>query len=180
MIERVTARNFFCEKEHHPLRIKNDLRTLVEDRRAAAPRSSPPIVARGRGQQGDKQPSHIRKMLNLLFGMCKSQHVMDVRAQHQRSALKKDTKSVKEIHSHLNLQPSCSPIASEGEQSMEIESFEERVAHFDSENPVQQWYRDMSFGGFPYGLDSHTGTSHSHPPPFDSPPPAQTQDNEEE
>jgi hypothetical protein len=26
MIERVTARTFFCENEHHPLRIKNDLR----------------------------------------------------------------------------------------------------------------------------------------------------------
>jgi hypothetical protein len=59
MIERVTARTFFCEKEHHPLRIKNDLRALVEDRRAAAPRSSPPRAARGRGQQGDKPPSPI-------------------------------------------------------------------------------------------------------------------------
>jgi hypothetical protein len=37
MIERVTTRTFFCEMEHHPLRIKNDLRALVEDRRAAAP-----------------------------------------------------------------------------------------------------------------------------------------------
>jgi hypothetical protein len=37
LIERVTARTFFCEKEHHPLWIKNDLRAPVEDRRAAAP-----------------------------------------------------------------------------------------------------------------------------------------------
>jgi hypothetical protein len=36
-IERVIAHTFFCEKEHHPLRIKNDLRAPVEDRRAAAP-----------------------------------------------------------------------------------------------------------------------------------------------
>jgi hypothetical protein len=51
MIERVTTRIFFCEKEHHPLRIKNDLRALVEDMRAVAPHSSPPRSARGRRQQ---------------------------------------------------------------------------------------------------------------------------------
>jgi hypothetical protein len=59
MIERVTARTFFCEKEHHPLRIKNDLRGPVEDSRAAAPHSSPLRAARGRGQPRDKPPSPI-------------------------------------------------------------------------------------------------------------------------
>jgi hypothetical protein len=49
MIERVTAHTFFCEKEHYPMRIKNDLRALVEDTKAAAPHSSPPRAARGRG-----------------------------------------------------------------------------------------------------------------------------------
>jgi hypothetical protein len=37
MIERMTASIFFCENEHHPLRIKNDLRAQVEVRRTAAP-----------------------------------------------------------------------------------------------------------------------------------------------
>jgi hypothetical protein len=59
MIERVTGQTFGYDKEHHPLRIKNDLRAPVEERRAATLRSSPPRVARGRGQQGDKPPSHI-------------------------------------------------------------------------------------------------------------------------
>jgi hypothetical protein len=36
MFERVTGRTFEHDKEHHPLRIKNDLRAHVEDRRAAA------------------------------------------------------------------------------------------------------------------------------------------------
>jgi hypothetical protein len=49
MIERVTARIFFCEKSTTPLRIKNDLRAPVEDSRAVAPHSSPPRAARGRG-----------------------------------------------------------------------------------------------------------------------------------
>jgi hypothetical protein len=44
---------------------------------------------------------------------------------------------MKEICAHLSLQPPSSPIASEGEQSPEIESFEEMIARFDDETPVQ-------------------------------------------
>jgi hypothetical protein len=69
--------------------------------------------------------------------MCKSQHTDDMQAQHERRARKKDTKSIKEIHAHLNLQPPHSPIASKGEESPEIEFFEERVAHFEVKNPMQ-------------------------------------------
>jgi hypothetical protein len=67
LIERVTTRTFFCEKEHHRLGIKNDLKALVEDRRAAAgqPVSSPPRAARRSGQHGDKPPSPIRKIFQL-------------------------------------------------------------------------------------------------------------------
>jgi hypothetical protein len=84
MIERVTARTLFYKNEHRPLWIKNDLRALVEDLRAVAPHSSPPRAARGRGQPRDKPPSPIQKIFSLLFGMCKSQHAADVRAQHER------------------------------------------------------------------------------------------------
>jgi hypothetical protein len=48
----------------------------------------------------------------------------------------KITKLVKGIRTHLNLQPPSSPIASEGEKSPDIESFEERVTCFDEEVPV--------------------------------------------
>jgi hypothetical protein len=80
MIERVRGQTFGYDKEHHPLWIKNGLRAPVEERRVAAPHSSPPRAARGRGQQGDKPLSSIQKFFSLLFGMCKSQHVADVRA----------------------------------------------------------------------------------------------------
>jgi hypothetical protein len=103
MIERVTTRTFFCEREHHPLQIKNDLRAPVEESRAAAPYSSPPRAAKGRGQPRDKSLSPIQKNFSLLFQMCKSQYVIDVRAQHERRERRKITKSVKEIHTHLNL-----------------------------------------------------------------------------
>jgi hypothetical protein len=137
MIERVTGWTFGYDKEHHPLQIKNDLRATVEERRAPAPHSSPPRAARGRGQPRDKPPSPIQKNFSLLFEMCKSQHAVDVRAQHERRERRKITKSVKEIHTHLNLQPPSSLIASEGDESPEIESFEERIAHFDVETLVQ-------------------------------------------
>jgi hypothetical protein len=137
MIERVTAHTFFCEKEHHHLRIKNDSKAPVEDTRAEAPHSSPPRAARERGQQRDKLPSPIQKIFSLLLGICKSQHIADVKAQHERHERKKITKSAKEICAHLNLQPPSSPIASEGEESPNIESFEERIARFEDETPVQ-------------------------------------------
>jgi hypothetical protein len=180
IIERVIAHIFFCEKEHHPLRIKNDLRASVEDTRAAAPYSSPPRAARGRGQQRDKPLSPIQKIFSLLFGICKSQHAADVKAQHERCERKKIIKSVKEIRAHMNLQPPSSPIASEGEESLKIESFEERIAQFEDEISVQQWYGDASFSGFSFNYGSMASTSFSHPPPFDSPPPTQTHNDDEE
>jgi hypothetical protein len=103
MIERVTGQTFGYDMEHHPLRIKNDLRAPVELRGATAPRSSPPRATRGRGQQGDKPLSPIQKIFSLLFGMCKYQSATDVRAQHERHERRKITKSVKEIRTHLNL-----------------------------------------------------------------------------
>jgi hypothetical protein len=104
LIERVTARTFLCEREHHPLRIKNDLKAPVEDRRAAVGQrvSSPPRAARRSGQQGDKPLSPIQKRFSSLFEMCKSQHATEVKAQHERHARRKDTKMVKEIHAYLN------------------------------------------------------------------------------
>jgi hypothetical protein len=113
MIERVTAHTFGCDKEHHE--ILHHLELL----------------------QGDKSPSPIGKIFRLLFGICRSQHAIEVKAQHERRARRKDTKSVKEIHAHLNLQPPRSPIALEGEESLEIEFFEERIARFDVETSVQ-------------------------------------------
>jgi hypothetical protein len=110
----------------------------VEERRAVAPHSSPPRAARGRGEPRDKLSFPIQKIFRLLFGMCKSQHDTDVRAQYERRERIKITKSVKEIRTHLNLQPHSSPIASEGEENPEIKSFEKRIARFDEETLVQQ------------------------------------------
>jgi hypothetical protein len=92
----------------------------------------------------------------------------------------KITKLVKGIRTHLNLQPPSSPIASEGEKSPDIESFEERVACFDEEVLVQQWYGDMSFSGFGFDYGGMAGASSSHPPPFHSPTLTQTHDDDDD
>jgi hypothetical protein len=99
--------------------------------------------------------------------------------QHERCERRKITKSVKEIRTHLSLQPPCSPIASKGEESLEIKSFEERMSRFDEETPVQQWYGDVSFSGFSFYYGGMARASSSHPPPFDSPPLANQQNIEE-
>jgi hypothetical protein len=137
--------------------------------RVAAPHSSPPRTARGRGQLRDKPPSPIQKIFSLLIGMCKSQHAADVRAQHERRERRKITKSVKEIRTHLNLHPPSSPTASEGEEIPKIETFEERITRFDEETPVQQWYGDVSFSGFDFDYGGMARASSSHPPLIDSP-----------
>jgi hypothetical protein len=65
-----------------------------------------------------------------------------------------------------------------GEESPDIETFEEIIAHFDEDTPMQQWYGDVSFSGFGFDLGGIVSASSSHPPPFDSPP-ANPQDDEE-
>jgi hypothetical protein len=66
------------------------------------------------------------------------------------------------------LPPPSSPIASDGEESSEIESFEERIARFEDETLVQQWYGEASFSGFGFNYGGMASASSSHPPPFDS------------
>jgi hypothetical protein len=63
-----------------------------------------------------------------------------------------------------------SPIVFEGEESPGIESFEERIARFEVETLVQQWYGEASFSGSSFDYYGMAGASSSHPPPFDPPP----------
>jgi hypothetical protein len=99
MNEKVMGRTFGHDKDHHPIRIKKYLKAPIEESRTTTPShsSSPPRAGRGRVQQGEKPPSPLRKMFSLIFGMCNSQHVADVKPQHERRPWKKDTKSIKEV-----------------------------------------------------------------------------------
>jgi hypothetical protein len=100
---------------------------------------------------------------------------------------KKKNHQISERNTHsLKLVAPSSPIASDGEESLKIESFEEKIARFDEETLVQQWYDDVSFSGFGFDYGGMLGASSSHPPPFDSPPPAnpqnvvESEDNDDE
>jgi hypothetical protein len=75
IIERVTGRTFGCDKKHHPLRIKNDLRALVEERRAAPPQVSPHTSASGTEQQGDKSHLLFRRFSACCLG-CASPNML--------------------------------------------------------------------------------------------------------
>jgi hypothetical protein len=99
----------------------------VEEMRAAAHRSSPPRVARGRRQPRDKPSSSIQKIFSLLFRMCKSQHAADVMAQHERRERRKITKSVKEIRTHLNLQPPSSPLLPRVKKAQKVSHSKKRL-----------------------------------------------------
>jgi hypothetical protein len=61
-----------------------------------------------------------------------------------------------------------------------MESFEEMVSLFEVENPMQQWYGDTSFNEFGFGYGEEAGPSYTHTPPFDSPPPANPQNDEDD
>jgi hypothetical protein len=176
IIERVTSRTFGCDKEHHQLRIKNDLKTHIEGSSGATPShdSSPPRAGRGSGRQSGKPPSSLRMMFGMIYGLCKSQHAADVRAHHERQARKKDTKSLKQMHAHMNLQPPRSPITSE------VESFDARMARYEVENPWTQWYSDTSFSGCGFDLGGDVGTPQTQPPPYETPPINDEEDEEED
>jgi hypothetical protein len=69
-------RTFEWDKKHHPLRIKNDLAS-VEERRAAAPRVSPPRASSGRGQQGYKPHLLFRRFSACCLG-CASPNILQM------------------------------------------------------------------------------------------------------
>jgi hypothetical protein len=58
--------------------------------------------------------------------------------------------------------------------------FEERIAHFDGEIPVQQWYGDTSVSGLSFVYGGMGSASSSHPSPFESTPLVHTHEEEEE
>ena len=84
---------------------------------------------------------------------------------------------MKLLHQQSNLQPPRSPIASEGEQSPEIESFEARMSCYEQENPYSSWFGDIDISGAIFGPG---GAGTSQVPPFNPPPPPPNNDENDE
>jgi hypothetical protein len=66
----------------------------------------------GPGQYGrpKKSTSPLRRFVNLLFGMCKSQYDIEVEQQWMRIGSKKERDTMKQLHNHFGFQPPRSPI----------------------------------------------------------------------
>ena len=110
---------------------------------------------------GPSQPHHrqhsspLRKLINLLAGICKSQRDIEVEQQRQWRAGKKERDSLKIVHNAVGGQPPRSPI-SPSPPEVEIESIDDRIQGYLNSDAYNQ-YGSM----FP----SDIGASSSAPPP---------------
>ena len=128
MIEQVTGHTFEYDKIHKALKIIADLpETGLPPAglggAAATPEADAPIggVAAGRASPLPHAPSHssprrrsppspICKMFNAIFEMCKDIWTCQ---QKEREARRKDTQTLKQIASRLELHPPRSPLSDE-------------------------------------------------------------------
>jgi len=163
MIDQKTNKRFECDYKHPPVDVKMDSHpgpTLAEiiasreqdatpddgDTVPHAPThapSAPHVPTRSysrrggsRSQNWEKPPSPIRKMFNMIFGMCKSTN--DV-VHKERERRKKDTLRLKKLQEAMLPNDPPSPIGSEGQQS-EPESMEQMNARYQQEDYWGQLY----------------------------------------
>ena len=136
MIEKVTEHTFEYYKKHKVLKIIDDLTEigvpLAGSREAVAPpeadapaggvaagRASPlPHAPSRSSSHHHSPPSPIRKMFSAIFGMCK-----DIRTcqQKERETRRKDTQTLKQIASRLELDSPRSPLLHEAASEPETE-----------------------------------------------------------
>ena len=128
MIEKVTGHTFEYDKKHKVLKIVDDLTEIgvplagpgggaiapdVDSHvgGAAAGRASPlPHAPSHSSSRRRSPPSPIRKMFNAIFGMCKDIWTYQ---QKERKVRRKDTQTLKQIASRLELDPPRSPLLDE-------------------------------------------------------------------
>jgi hypothetical protein len=75
-------------------------------------------------QQREKSSSLLKKMFGLLFDMCCSHHVVEVRLHEKRKARKKLQKDMKEVKQALYPNRTPSPLGSEEKESNPPTPFE--------------------------------------------------------
>jgi hypothetical protein len=118
-----------------------------------------------------KPPSPIRKMFNMIFGMCKSTN--DV-VHKERQRRKKDTLRLKKIQEASCPHDPPSPIGSEGQQS-DPENLEQLNARYQQEYYWGQLYGSGSFPSASYVNPTFVDPSAAPmppPPPFMQQPPS--------
>ena len=137
MIDQVTGHTFEHDKIHKALKIVADLpKTGLPPAglggaggtaEADAPESGAAAVAAGaspsprapsRSSRRGSPPSPIRRLFSSIFGTCRD---IQTRQQKEREARRKDTRTLKQIASRLELDPPRSPLSDEAASEPEIE-----------------------------------------------------------
>jgi hypothetical protein len=183
MIDQKTNKGFECDYKHPPIDVKKDshhgptLAAIMTSREQAASQgegdasqnapthapSAPHVPTRSYSRRGgsrapswEKPPSPIRKMFNLIFGMCKSTN--DV-VHKERERRKKDTLRLKKMQEAMWPNDPPSPIGSVGQQS-EPETMEQMNAGYQQEDYWGQLYGSRT--------TSYVNPTFVDPPPPDS------------
>lgn len=189
MIESVPQTKFVKDVKHKSLkviRMKDPIVPRGPGESSSAP--PPPVGASGepsqgvgeqgqRGSQweiphmsGDKPPSPIRRMFNMVFGMCVRQQDIDEKAHLERQARRREglTDTQRDIHSCCaNAQPP--PQEQEVPSSPPPRSIESYIEEWQQQDPYSQYYGTQSSMTYGYMPAPMGGPSVSVPPP---PPPA--------
>jgi hypothetical protein len=85
-----------------------------------------------------RSTSPLRKFLNFIFGMCRSQHDIQVEQQRSRRANKQMRDTMKLMHNAQGFQPPRSPPSPESPQ-VEIPSFEDRMRGWANSDMLNQY-----------------------------------------
>jgi hypothetical protein len=109
-------------------------------------------------------------MFGLLFGMCQSHHVVEVRLHEESKARKKIQKDMKKIKQALYPNKTPSPPGSEERESNPPTPFEQCYAGYENFDPSQSFalYASTSHMGF---VSQQGGAPDPHAPSFAAPPP---------
>jgi hypothetical protein len=138
------------------------------------------VVRSGLGQssaqQREKSSPPIKKLFELLFGMCRSHHAVETRLHEERKTRKKLQKDMNDVKKALYLNKTPSPPSSEERESNPSTLFEQRYTNYENFNPSHPFapYASTSHMGFDSQLggdfDQQGPTFDAHYPP---PPPEQ-------
>jgi len=151
--------------------IKSREQAAAQGDEGAAPHvpSAPQVPSRSHSWRGgsrdqiwEKPPSPIRKIFNMIFGMCKSTH--DV-MHKERQRRKKDTLRLKKIQETMLPNDPPSPVGSEGQQS-EPENLEQMSARYQQED---YWGQLYGSNAYPSQVDP-SAAWFAPPPPSSAPP----------
>jgi hypothetical protein len=114
-----------------------------------------------------RSTSPLQKFHNFIFGMCRSQHDMQVEQQRSRRANKQMRDTMILMHNAQGFQPPRSPPSPESPQ-VEIPSFEDRMRGWANSDMLNQY--GPKFFEFEQGQGSSSSVPPP-PPPFAPPPP---------